>query len=263
MYNYICKNCKKEFHSNIKNRIFCSKKCSNSGKNNPMYGKKHTNESKKKNSESNKANITKELKEKHSKRSKQWHKEHPNAYRGENNPMYGRDMSGKNNGMYGKHLTKEHKNALSKRFSGKGNPMYGRPAPQGAGNGWSGWYKNMYFRSILELSYMVHFEKNNIKFISAEKMRIPYKFMSKDRTYSPDFYLPDTDTVIECKYKKLIKSKNNIAKFEAAILFFKNFKIMTEEDVKLLKKDDIMKLYDNKKLRWNKLYEQKFIHEYF
>jgi len=34
--------------------------------------------------------------------------------------------------------------------------MYGKPAPIGSGNGWSGWYKGWYFRSLLELSFMIN-----------------------------------------------------------------------------------------------------------
>jgi hypothetical protein len=35
--------------------------------------------------------------------------------------------------------------------------MYGKPSPQGSGNGWSGWYKGKYFRSIMELSFIVEY----------------------------------------------------------------------------------------------------------
>ena len=82
-----------------------------SGENNPMYGKKHTEEMKKKLSESR---------------------------FGKGNPMYGKKHTkgfgcGKNNGMYGKKRSKEwlEKHALGKANSmygktGENNPMYGR-----------------------------------------------------------------------------------------------------------------------------------------
>ena len=40
--------------------------------------------------------------------------------------------------------------------------MYGRFSPRGSGNGWSGWYKEWYFRSLLELSYMINETKFNM-----------------------------------------------------------------------------------------------------
>lgn len=275
MYKYICHNCGKNFESKHKNKKYCSrscyfktpksdefktncsKRCSGKGnpmygthrygKENPFYGKTHTKETRQRISEEHKNN----------------HDFYSNRVKGKNNPMYGCDMSGKNNGMYGKHVSNEIKQMLSKRFSGKGNPMYGKPSPQGSGNGWSGWYKEKYFRSILELSCMVYFEENNIIFELAEKMRIPYRFLDRERTYSPDFYLPEINTVIECKYDKLVNSKQNKAKFNSAIKYFENFKIITEKDITILDCNKIKDLYNTKLLIWNSLYEKKFKETYF
>ena len=78
------------------------------------------------------------------------------------------NTSGEKNGMYGKHIPSEKKgktfielygeeraallkDKISKNSSGKNNPMYGKPSPPGSGNGWSGYYNNYYFRSLLEL----------------------------------------------------------------------------------------------------------------
>ena len=96
------------------------------GENNPMFGKQHTVESKRKNSVARKAwhkvnehpkgmlgkHHTEEVKQKQSERMS-----------GENNPFYGKDMSGENNPMYGKKRP-EH----SKQMTGEGNPRYGKPA---------------------------------------------------------------------------------------------------------------------------------------
>ena len=52
---------------------------------------------------------------------------------------------------------------------GEKNAQYGKPAYGGSGNGWSGWYKEWYFRSIMELSFMINYiEKNNLKWKTAE-----------------------------------------------------------------------------------------------
>lgn len=78
----------------------------------------------------------------------------------------------------------------SKNNSGSGNPMYGKPSPNGSGNGWKGWYKERYFRSLRELTYMLQLEESGINWVSAENIRIPYKCpLGKDRTYSPDFLI--------------------------------------------------------------------------
>jgi hypothetical protein len=58
--------------------------------------------------------------------------------------------------LYGKEKANKMKNNLSILNSGSKNKMYGKPSPQGSGNGWSGWYKGWYFRSLIELSYMVN-----------------------------------------------------------------------------------------------------------
>ena len=92
----------------LRNKKYTCQACNKSGKNNPFYGKKHTQE----------------FKEQSSVRMK-------GRYVGENNPFYGkkhtdetrekikkshanRDTSGKNNPFYGQHHTKETKERLSK-----------------------------------------------------------------------------------------------------------------------------------------------------
>ena len=53
--------------------------------------------------------------------------------------------------------------------------MFGRPTPQGSGNGWKGWYKGWFFRSLKELSYVVNvLEPNGDIWESAENIKIPY-----------------------------------------------------------------------------------------
>ena len=44
----------------------------------------------------------------------------------------------------------EFKKKQSVLNSGKNNNMYGKPSPNGSGNGWKGWYKDYFFRSLLE-----------------------------------------------------------------------------------------------------------------
>ncbi len=212
------------------------------GKDNPFYGKKHSEETKKKISDDHKVNS----------------KFYSNRVKGSSNPMWGKGLFGNANGMYGKHHSEKTKKRISYRMSGINNPMYGKPSPQGSGNGWSGWYKDQYFRSILELSAMIHFENNNIIYELAEKMRIKYSFVNSERTYAPDFYLPENDIVVECKYSKLINSPNNIAKFNSARLKFKRFEVLTEKDIPILNDDKILELYLTQNIIWNKKYKKLF-----
>jgi len=80
--------------------------------------------------------------------------------------------------FYGKEKSNKLKQNMSIRTSGENNPMYGKPSPQGSGNGWSGWYKGWYFRSLKELSYMINIiERFHLKWENGEqkKYRIEYK----------------------------------------------------------------------------------------
>lgn len=114
----------------------------------------------------------------------------------------------------------EYKKKISNKYSGKGNPMYGKPSPNGSGNGWSGWYKGWFFRSIHELSFMINvIERFNFKWVTGEKKEHIiqyYDFNNKLKNYFPDFILNEK-YVVEIKPKRLfnsfvVKSKSKAAK---------------------------------------------------
>lgn len=237
---------------------FC-KKCSNksnsekynytdrfSGVNNPFYGKKHTDATRKVLREVDKSYMT-----------------------GSNNPMKSAEtrkyfsnlFSGAGNPMYGTHMSEERKKEYSIRFSGKGNPMYGKPTPQGSGNGWACWYKNRHFRSLRELQYyIVEIDESGIPCESAQgsKFRISYKdYLGNERTYKPDF-LVDGKYLIEIKPKKLWNTKEVIAKKIAAEEFcsrngYKYKLIDVIPDSKLLKEK-----YINGEIRFVEKYKERF-----
>lgn len=188
-----------------------------------------------------------------------------NALSGENNPMYGKSYYDIWVEKYGKEIAAEKEKEKSHKTSinttGKKNHMYGKPSPKKSGNGWSGYYKNHYFRSILELKYLVYLLDNDIKFESGEKQqyKIEYEIDGKKRNYFPDFYLIDTQEIIEIKPKSLINSKMNKAKIEAGYNKHGNkFIIKTNEDIIDVNLDKLWNMYQNKEIIWDKNYDTKF-----
>ena len=123
--------------------------------------------------------------------------------------------------------------------------------------GYSGYYKEHFFRSLNELSYIIYLMDNSIKFESAEckKYRINYKNpQGKWRYYFPDFYLFDTDELIEIKSTYTWNNKlelNKCKKYYAKIIYPK-YKVLTEaefkeENIHLINKSELIYKYNNDK----------------
>ena len=188
---------------------------------------------------------------------------------------------GKNNGMYGKSVYNvwikkygkeeadkrliSRNEKLSKASSGKNNPMYGKPSPQGSGNGWSGWYKDIYFRSLLELSFLYELINSNTKFINGEcsKYKIEYEMDGQIKNYYPDYIVDNI--IYEIKPKRLWNSKNVIFKKNAAERWCaKNnmsYKIiepirLNKELIKNLLEEKSLKILDKYAERLNKYINQ-------
>jgi len=77
---------------------------------------------------------------------------------------------------------------------GINNGMYGKPSPKGAGRGKGDYYKDIWLRSSYEIAYAKWLDKNNIKWLYESKT-----FDLNNTTYTPDFYLPKSNTYIEIK----------------------------------------------------------------
>lgn len=150
--------------------------------------------------------------------------------------------------------------------SGKNNPMYGRPSPQGAGNGWSGWYKGWYFRSLRELSYVVKvLEAGGLSWRSAETndLRVEYiDPLGASRSYHPDF-LVEEKLLVECKPKRLwntplVIAKSKAAKERATALGLEYVLIdperLTDEELRRLHDAGDLKFTD----RYERLYQERY-----
>ena len=156
----------------------------------------------------------------------------------------------------------EYKKQKSIDSKGEKNPMYGKPSPQGAGNGWSGWYKEWFFRSINELSYMINvIERFKIKWENGESKKYKIEYLdweNKKRNYFPDFILADK-YIVECKPKKLWNTPSVLSKRKYAEMFCnKNgFKYKIVNCKKLII-EEIMLLHKNGQIKFTEKYEEKF-----
>jgi len=159
----------------------------------------------------------------------------------------------------------EIKKKHAKNNSGVSNPMFGKPSPQGSGNGWSGWYKGWYFRSIRELSYMIKvLEANQLEWKTPDNsFKIPYTdYAGQTRTYFPDFIVNNTK-LIEIKPVRLHNTPKVLAKKEAAEKFCYD-RNMTYElvDPPILNDEEIRQLYVGGQIKFLEKYDQKFKERY-
>lgn len=86
--------------------------------------------------------------------------------------------------------TKEKMRRPHPQSRGKGNPHYGKPAAHGKG----AYCKGIWMRSTWEIEIAKWLDKQGWKWLYE-----PKRFELKDRTYSPDFYLPEQNVYWEVK----------------------------------------------------------------
>lgn len=185
--------CGKEFEvrPHLKNRIYCSNKCGKSGKNNPNYGNKMSEESK--------------------------------------NRIAIRHIGNKYN--LGRRVTDEIKKKISDNHanvSGKNNPSYGKPRYHA---------KRYYYESPLQgkISFRSSWELAYAKYLDVNKILWMYEMETFDLdniTYTPDFFLPQTEQFIEIKGYMSDKAQEKINKFLAQYSW----------NLKILRKADLIKL---------------------
>jgi hypothetical protein len=227
---------------------------------NPFYGKKHTKETidKLKNKDTS-TYKTQEFRDKMS-----------SLNQGKNNPMYGKSIYDVWVKKYGEEIANEKlgdfKQKISKSNKGKNNPMYGKPAPEKSGNGWSGWYNGWYFRSLMELTYMVKIiDRYNLSWESGEldKFKIEYVDVEGEKkNYFPDFVI-NNKYIVEIKPKSLINTDKVSKKTQYAKKFCEDknmiYKITSPP---IMKTSELVDLYINSKINFTEKYEKIFKKDY-
>lgn len=238
----------------------CSAKICNSGERNPFFGKRHSQETKDKLAAVDRSYLQDPVRR----------KKHSEDMAGDKNPMYGRCNYEVWCDKYGEEEARQRQDAvkkvLSEKFSGKLNPMYGKPSPQGSGNGWSGWYKGWFFRSLRELAYVVKcLEATGRTWRTAERADLQVEYINwqgTKRTYRADF-LVDEKYLVEVKPARLHSSRTIRDKAEAAEEFCQNKGLQYMlEDPPILTDQEIAALREKGLIRFTDRYEQMFTEKY-
>lgn len=235
--------------------------CLKKGERNPFFNRKHSVESMNKMVET--SNNSEDRRKYYEKIRSKEYREYLSDWMKNNSPMKGNSYYKIWVKKYGVGVADEMNRecSLKKSLKGEKNYWFGKTPPFGSGNGWSGWYKGWYFRSLLELSYMVNIiEKNNMNWVSGESndFKIIYEHNNTIKNYFPDFIL-NNKYMIECKPKKLWKTNLIINKKNAAEEFCKkNGLIYKLREVPKMSDDEILLLYQNGELVWIDRYKVKF-----
>jgi hypothetical protein len=210
----------------------------------------------------------------------QWREKISELTSGENNPMYGRHdhvhgLKRFANEKIGKTLEEIHgiEEALEIRrkrsiaFQGEKNPAFGKVYTN-AGKSIKGHYKGIFFRSLLEYSFIKHLESLGIdihKDLDYECFQVKFMFENICRTYKPDFYVISQKIVYEVKPFYVLKHTPalQLAKWDAMRNFLNEqkikFEIITEKDFpkidfdfakqdsEVIWKEETFKYFKNKK----------------
>jgi hypothetical protein len=107
----------------------------------------------------------------------------------------------------------------------------------------SGWYNGLYFRSSLELSFLVQNQNKSFSSCENDKYKIMYDDNGKQRVYYPDF--TDGEVVYEIKPTGLLGTHINKLKIQEGIkIHGDNYKVITEIESPYIKKSLIRDLID-------------------
>jgi hypothetical protein len=111
-------------------------------------------------------------------------------------------------------------------------------------NHFCGWYNGLYFRSSLELSFLVNNDEKKFTTCEKNKYKIIYKKDDKEKSYYPDF--TDDLFIYEIKPSTLLFYKDNQIKINKGIeVYGDKFKIITEKESPYITKNKIFELIDS------------------
>lgn len=116
-------------------------------------------------------------------------------------------------------------------LAGKNSPMFGKSPARTAGFGINGYFNKQWFRSSLELFFLIQwFQQNQIvKSAESSKYRVKYTHEGLDHTYTPDFEV--NSTVYEIKPHNRINEVIIQKKFHALKNLFPDAVMITEMDL--------------------------------
>lgn len=201
---------------NLKKKTLCSK-CKSSGEANAFYGKKHTNETKKKISKQNKGKLVKDK-----------------------NPMFGKTVFQHWTNLYGiEQATKKEKERLAKisyANSGTNNPMYGKRITEEQEirrkKSYSNYLKNRTKQQKDKISKALSYAQKKIYKNNPDKYISNRKIAGKKSIWSQGRFKKNK---IEIKVEQELKNLG-LSKFEYSVIFggyqfdfgFKQHKILLE-----------------------------------
>jgi hypothetical protein len=245
--NCVCKSCSKLGENN---GMF-----GKTGDENPFYGKHHTEETKE--------NLRTERlgKSIHTEESKQ----KISDYQKENAPMRGKSVYSVWIEKYGIEEADKRLEILKQKHSinsaGSNNPMFGKPSPNGSGNGYSGWFNGIFFRSLRELMFLIYAKRFNMVLENLEQKK--YGILYKDhneqlRTYFSD-YLVNGKYFVEIKPKRLWNTPNNKAKFNVASSFCEDNNLVFKLIDPPINSKLIDQEYENGNIKFTDRYLKKYL----
>ena len=191
--------------------------------------------------------------------TKKYHSNNPQRFAGKNNPMFGKSCYS----IWNEKLSEiEYNNKVcnlsklkSNNATGSNNHQFGKPSALNSGRGISGKYKNLHFRSLLELAFLEKYEIDNQCLPESAENRKYMVSLDNGHNYFPDFV--DNSFIYEIKPSTLINSLENILKStHATVKFGDKYKIITEKDLPNYKNiskrlKDFDALYLNKDIPFN------------
>jgi hypothetical protein len=111
----------------------------------------------------------------------------------------------------------------------------------------SGWYKGLYFRSSLELSFLINNKDIVFKSCETNKYGIKYEINNKIKIYYPDY--TDGEYIYEIKPTNLLNFSNNPIKINTGKKYYgEKYKVITEKESPYVTKELIFNLIENEEV---------------